>query len=175
MTYLAYAGIGSRSSSQDILDQMTRIARFLAVKSYTLRSGGADGADTAFMHGVNTASLEGYPKLMEIYTPWHNFNNLSGNYILEGASEEAEEIASRYHPAWHKCSSGAKKLHARNTHQILGTDCKSPVRFVLYWCPKGPDGRPQGGTAQALRIAESYEIPMYMIGTPECNAFIGTL
>ena len=33
---------------------------------------------------------------------------------------QAEEIASRIHPAWHKCGKGARKMHTRNVFQVLG-------------------------------------------------------
>lgn len=56
---LLYAGIGSRETPRSILDLMTAIARKLEALGYTLRSGGATGADTAFEEGVE--------RLKEIY------------------------------------------------------------------------------------------------------------
>lgn len=47
-----YAGIGSRNTPADILDLMTHLARRLDSRGYTLRSGGADGADAAFERGA---------------------------------------------------------------------------------------------------------------------------
>ncbi len=49
-----YAGIGSRDTPASILDLMTRIARRLSAREpwgYTLLSGGAAGADSAFERG----------------------------------------------------------------------------------------------------------------------------
>ena len=48
-----YAGIGSRTTPKVILDLMTSFAKIYAGKGYTLYSGGADGADTAFEYGVD--------------------------------------------------------------------------------------------------------------------------
>lgn len=48
-----YAGIGSRKTPKKILEQMRNISSFLAKEGYTLRSGGADGADSAFEDGCD--------------------------------------------------------------------------------------------------------------------------
>jgi predicted Rossmann fold nucleotide-binding protein DprA/Smf involved in DNA uptake len=48
-----YAGIGARSTPPQILSVMTRLASKLEGMGYTLRSGGAAGADTAFERGVS--------------------------------------------------------------------------------------------------------------------------
>ena len=52
-----YAGIGSRKTPKDICELMTRVARYLYFKGYTLRSGAADGADTAFEIGAGQEKL----------------------------------------------------------------------------------------------------------------------
>jgi peptidoglycan/xylan/chitin deacetylase (PgdA/CDA1 family) len=70
-------------------------------------------------------------------------------------TNDAYVIAEKYHPAWTRCSPGAKKLHARNSHQILGKDLQTPCDFVVCWS----DG--SGGTEQALRIAKDYNVPIY--------------
>ena len=48
---MLYTGIGSRETPHHILTLMTEIANILDNIGYTLRSGGADGADTAFALG----------------------------------------------------------------------------------------------------------------------------
>ena len=52
-----YAGVGSRETPPDVLKTMLKIGRYLAVKGYTLRSGGAKGADTALRMGVIAHSV----------------------------------------------------------------------------------------------------------------------
>ena len=47
---------------------------------------------------------------------------------------------------------------ARNTYQVLGLDLMSPVDFVICWTPLGRD---DGGTGQAIRIANAHNIPVY--------------
>lgn len=141
-----YAGIGSRETPPDILALMTKIAVSLAKSGHILRSGGADGADSAFEAGANEK---------EIYLPWLGFN---GNPSKLLPSKEAFIMAEKFHPAWHKCSHAARKLHARNCHQVMGKDLKTPSAFIICWT-KGALGG--GGTGQAIRIAKAHDIPVH--------------
>lgn len=143
-----YTGIGSRETPDNILIKMKRIACDAAGDGLILRSGGADGADLAFENGCDMVQGE-----KEIYLPWKGFNNsLSTLYYIP---EKAFEIASEIHPAWDKCSPGAKKLHARNVLQILGQDLNTPSSTVICWT-KG--GEPVGGTRTALVLAQQLDI-----------------
>lgn len=145
-----YAGIGSRSTPPHVLKEMTRVAENLELSGFTLRSGGAAGADAAFEAGVHD------PKHKEIYLPWRGFNGNSSPYW--GASPEAYKMAEEYHPAWERCSAAARKFHARNSHQIFGWHMNSRVDFVLCWTP---GGEITGGTGQALRIAQHWGAPIF--------------
>src|SRR5690606_1598275 len=93
-----YAGIGSRDTPVAVMQQMGGIASWLASQGYTLRSGGAGGADTAFEMSATKK---------EIYRPPH-------------VTTEALALAAQFHPAWDRCSDYAKRLHARNGFQVLG-------------------------------------------------------
>lgn len=149
-----YAGIGSRKTPKQYIELFKRVAKYLATQGVTLRSGGADGADIAFEIGCDMVNGK-----KEIYIPWKNFNNSNSNLIL--SSNNAVELAQKYHPQWSVLSQGAKKLQARNCHQVLGQDLKTPSHFIICWteCGKG-----QGGTGQALRIAKDYNIPYFDCG-----------
>jgi predicted Rossmann fold nucleotide-binding protein DprA/Smf involved in DNA uptake len=46
-----YAGIGSRETPKEICNKMTEIASLLEKQDFVLRSGGANGADSAFEKG----------------------------------------------------------------------------------------------------------------------------
>jgi hypothetical protein len=150
MNYI-YTGIGSRSTPQSILDKMVNIAKALAGRGYTLRSGAADGADSAFEKGCD---LVCGPK--EIYLPARKFNNSKS--ILYHVGEDALELASTIHPAWDKCSGFAKLLHARNCYQVLGKDLKTPSLFVVCWTE---NGKAVGGTATAINLAIKNNIPVF--------------
>lgn len=151
-----YTGIGSRSTPDDILETMIKSAKRLAELGYTLRSGGANGADTAFEIGAGT--------LKEIYLPWRGFNG--NDSMLTSASNEAFIMAEQFHPAWHKCTDAARKLHARNCHQVLGHNLQFPSKFILCWTP---NAELIGGTAQALRIAIHHNIPIVNMAKPTWN------
>lgn len=139
-----YAGIGSRSTPPQVLVVMTQIAAGLEMAGYTLRSGGADGADTAFATGCSRKV---------IYRPHH-------------ATDEALQLAASVHPAWHCCRSGyVRALHARNCFQVLGDDLATPSDFIVCWTPDGAQTEDEcsirtGGTATAIRLAHRRGIPV---------------
>lgn len=149
-----YTGIGSRETPIDVLNTFINIGRYLGGIGYTLRSGGADGADTAFEIGCDQSQGK-----KEIYIPWYRFNNSTS--MLFNISQEAFEMASLIHPSWERLSDGAKKLHARNCSQILGQDLKTPTKFVVCYTKDGKGG---GGTGQAIRLARQYNIPIFDVG-----------
>jgi hypothetical protein len=166
--YAAYAGIGSRETPGNILGLMRGIARMLADRGYTLRSGGAKGADQAFEYGTPVLVQ------MEIFVPWHGFERrpqtIPDSKLALG---EARSIAEKFHPNWEACSEGARKMHTRNTFQVLGADCHTPSKFVVCWTK---DGKASGGTGQTLRIAEAHKIPIYNLHDPNVRAmFYGEL
>lgn len=148
-----YAGIGSRETPASVQARFFMLASTLGDAGWTLRSGGAEGADAAFERGLAPHHLR------EIYLPWPRFaGNRSALCI---PTPEALELAAQFHPAWERCSSAARRLHARNMHQVLGQDLATPVEFVACWTP---DGRGGGGTGQALRLARAREIPIFDFG-----------
>lgn len=170
----AYAGIGSRKTPADQLERMTRAAVRLARIGYTLRSAGADGADTAFERGAGSRK--------EIFLPWSGFNGHHGATLVS-PTRDAEAIASSVHPAWDRLSFAARKLMARNTHQVLGADCAQPCRFVLCWTPDGAEseadrGFATGGTGQAIALASRRGIPVFNFARADAGErlllFLGT-
>ena len=164
-----YAGIGSRETPAKVLEQMKAVAGFLAMCGYTMRSGGAEGADTAFEIG-HVDQLKEWER-MEIFLPWSGFNNKRPNHkthiCIPDTSEvykQAEQIAEQFHPAWHRLTRGGKALQTRNVFQIMGPDLKSPSHFVVCWTK---DGQATGGTGQAIRIAQAIGIPVYNLFNSE--------
>lgn len=174
--YLPYAGIGSRETPAHILSLMQRIGAELARNGFTLRSGGADGADTAFEQGAVSVQYNGARAGTEIFLPWEGFNGRkygivpfkyeSDDYEASEKYNEALNIAAKYHPNWNACSKGAKQMHTRNVAQVLGYDLLKKAEFVVCWTPNGKGG---GGTGQALRIAKAYNIPVFDLGADTAN------
>jgi hypothetical protein len=94
-----YAGIGHRNTPENILDVMRRLGAFLAANGCVLRSGGAQGADSAFEAGCDEKA-----GAKEIYLPYENYNgNSSTLYDLENF-DEAQAIAAKYHTHWKSLS-----------------------------------------------------------------------
>ena len=153
-----YTGIGSRQTPKEILDRMTHIGKEFAGMGFTLRSGGADGADSAFERGCE--DVNGFK---EIYIPWDGFNNLSSSAGYKiGNHPDAESIMANLHPAWHVCSQGVRKLHTRNVYQVLGADLNTPSVLVVCWTPRG---QIVGGTGQAIRLAIQHNIRVINLAT----------
>jgi hypothetical protein len=147
---MIYAGIGARSTPDEILELMQRAAKGLSNLGYTLRSGGAKGADSAFEAGVSD------PNLKEIFLPFQRFNgNESPRF---GTCRSARLIAKEFHPNWPNLGCRGRDFMARNAYQILGQNLKRPADFVLCWTP---NGKVVGGTGQALRMAAHFQIPVF--------------
>ncbi len=152
-----YTGIGSRETPKEIIDLFKKVAMYLANKDYILRSGGVKGADQAFETGCDEVNVK-----KEIYLPWNRFENSDSNLIVSAdTNSKAYQIAEKFHPYWHNLSQGAKKLQARNSHQVLGGDLNTPTDFIICWTK---NGKGQGGTGQAIRIAKGFDISIFDAG-----------
>jgi len=131
---------------------MTSIATMLAMSGWKLRSGHARGADAAFETGA--CDVPGAP--FEIFVALNAENQpLWFNH------------ARKYHPTWNKLNREAQQLHARNSAIMLGRKLDTPVDFVVCWTPQG---KVQGGTGQALRIAADYSIPVFNLAIDGAEA-----
>lgn len=142
-----YTGVGSRETPQGILSIMRKVATILKTQGYTLRSGGAVGADSAFEQGAG---------------------NDKEIFYASDANAAAMEIAASLHPNWNACNTYAKQLHARNAFQVLGRDLKSPSSFLICWTQDGCQThkhrtRSTGGTGTAISIADKYGVPIFNI------------
>ncbi len=150
-----YCGVGSRETPPRILTMMEQIASHFRDAGYTLRSGHAPGADQAFERGASGRA--------QIFLPWKDFCH---DVAIQGTpyftpDVQATAIARQIHPAWPRLSEGARKLHARNCHQVLGPGLNDPVEFVVCWTK---NGSVVGGTATAIRLARINKIPVYNLG-----------
>jgi len=144
-----YTGVGSRETPEDVREAMTIMASILEDNGYTLRTGDARGADAAFRQGV--ASKE----------------NVKA-YSVDDVNDKALELGKKYHPAWERVGSYGRKLHARNSFQVLGDDLDDPKpsMFLICWTPDGATSDDErsidtGGTGQAISIADDFNIPVY--------------
>lgn len=161
-----YAGIGSRETPAAIGRIMTELAGEMEACSWTLRSGGADGADTFFEDGV-TRIKEKEIFIHKAYVHGRRHDPAAGVYnaSLFPDWDEAMRIASEVHPAWHRCGYDARGLHARNIYQVLGRNfTASDAQFssmVICWAIPDIHGVPEGGTRTAWKVAEMHDIPRF--------------
>lgn len=169
-----YTGIGSRSTPEGILKQMTILAIHLASIGLTLRSGAADGADAAFESGAGSQK--------EIFLPWRGFNSSTSQHYE--VSQEALNLAGQIHPIFNQLKPSVQRLHARNTYQVLGKDLNTPSLFVICYTPCGSEDQStltskSGGTATAIKLASSNSIPVFNLNRPDAinrlYTFIGKL
>jgi len=160
-TPLIYTGVGSREAPPEALSRVARLASALSAAGWILRTGGADGCDAAFLEWSREAGL---------FLPWPYFNRhkaRQGVRVLEKPTREAYEIAAKHHPGWARLERNAQPFHARNVHQVLGADCKTPSAMVVCWTKDGadgttiPTGQETGGTGQAIRIAVAHGVPVF--------------
>ena len=154
---LYYTGVGSRTTPPAMMKAISQLAWWLKMMDYTMRSGAAEGADSAFEEGAGPYS--------HVYTPWPGFG-ASAHIRLARPTVDAIRMAAAVHPAWGKLSAGARALHARNCHQVLGDDLTTPSKFVVCWTPDGCDSertrtRGTGGTATAIVLADRHGIPVF--------------
>jgi len=151
-----YAGVGSRETPEPVLRLMQEIGAGLAAEGWWLRSGGAEGADTAFWQGARLSQGK-----TEIFTA-------KARPEIPGSILDIRDVHLRMmrsvHPAPDRLSSFAAKLMARNGAQVFGLDFAMPSDLVLCWT-KGGTGA--GGTGQAIRLARSVGIPVLDLGAPE--------
>jgi hypothetical protein len=120
------------------------LACALRLGGYWLRSGGAEGADSAFELGAS---------FMKPGTGRHGRARI---FRADDATPMAIEMARRHHPCWGLCDTYARRLHGRNAMIILGPELNEPVKFVLCWTPD----EEKGGTALGIRIARARGIPV---------------
>lgn len=162
MTVNQYAGLGASNTPDDVLCLMNDIGCQLSLKNVILRSNAKRGAASAFEAGCNSA----YPERKQIFLPFEGFNSRSVNEpcVHIGDMKLASNIASRYNRRWRYLKAIERKIVAATTFQILGQDTRSVVRFLICWTGDGSlDGRKTSGgtTGQALRIATTYNVPIY--------------
>lgn len=154
-----YAGIGSRTTPKQCLRLMQEFAYRAAKAGWTLRSGGASGADTAFELGCDDAIG---PK--EIFLPWAQYNQHEST--LYNPSDDARVLASHLHPAWKTLAPSIQRLVARNMHQVLGKTLDLPVQCVICYTADGAErfedySIKTGGTGTAIALASVNNIPVF--------------
>ena len=160
---MIYAGIGSREAPSTVLDRAFIIGQHMARHGHLLRSGKANGCDTAFESGCD--SVRGNK---QIFIPWDRFNRarISQGYIEVNKNlwRDLTQLVKAHHPNYRNLTTHARLLMMRNCHQILGYDLQSPSDLVLFYAPRMSRVNNvvidcTGGTGFAVRLAYKFNIP----------------
>ena len=125
-----YAGIGSRDTPDNILSIMVDLGRRLTELGFTLHSGGAKGADSAFEQGCDKAWGS-----KRIFLPYKGFHGSTSE--LYNIDDDAIIMAQYYHPQGRGMSDYVMKMMARNCYQMLDANLQSPVDFMICWTEGG--------------------------------------
>lgn len=136
-----YTGVGSRSTPQAEQEALFAIAVRLYKAGFTLRSGGAKGADRAFERGA------GEHKII-----------FKAKRVPRWAYDEARKHIPPNRPPFDLMDAHTKALLARDMQQVLGPDGDSPSQFLVCWTPAGLD---DGGTGYAMRCAVAHGVDVY--------------
>lgn len=153
-----YAGIGSRETPQHILTRMTDFGALAVEEGWRLRSGGAIGADSAFHDGAKSCDARS-----EIFVANKGKAGKDPDFLFD-TRDVHYNLMQVFHPKPDALSSFARELMARNGCQLFGVDFKNPTRLVVCYTE---GGSLKGGTAQALRMAQSAGIPILNFGDPK--------
>lgn len=162
------ATIGNRNLSFDAILLCNHIGFALAENDYTLVSGNADGADSAFVDGASKVLNH----KVEIKLPWKSFNanKLKSTYVVGDVyPNEYAILAESLCPNWKSFTYPVKQLFIRNVAIVKET------RFVLAMFANEENmSSKHGGTIFALKIANKYNIP-YLKLNPNSNISISDI
>lgn len=146
-----YTGIGSRETPKDILEVMTKLATVLEHKGYILRTGDAKGADAAFRAGCSNKQVYTIKSLSEISEEMHDicYNDLITLH---------PNVNAVMRKPW------AKEYLMRDSLQVRGNHPNDTLsHFVVCWTK---DAGLNGGTAQAMRLANKLGVEIYNLANP---------
>lgn len=157
-TYKFYTGVGSRETPNHIHKMMWEIATFLYADGFTLRSGKARGADSAFESGAG---------------------NNTQIFLAKDCTDESMAIAAslwkpEFPVPFHRMKEFGKLLHGRNPFQVLGPRLNpaDKSKFLICWTKDGCKTHVQrtvntGGTGTAISVASLHNVPVYNLGNAE--------
>jgi hypothetical protein len=175
-----YAGVGSRETPADVLALMEALGERLAAERWLLRTGLSPGADQAFYRGALHGGGD-----VELYLPWPRFQEHArldaereSVRALAQPSAAACELAQRFHRDWEALEQPARRLLARDAHEVLGADLQSPAALLVCWTADGSlDGAElyDDGTGQTLRIASEHGIAVLNLARPEHVELLGAI
>ncbi len=174
---ISYAGIGTRDINSFEMIRIRTIAKQLAKKNYILYSGNAEGSDVAFQAGSNSQCVlmlpwSGFNR--EVYDPGASIESFDLGDSVEGLASIEMFRGQKVHPNPRALDRfpGGKRMMARNYHQVFGYRQYPTVSFVVF-CANEKNGKVDGGTGQAVRLARIAGIPTFNIRTEGWGKALG--
>ncbi len=152
-----YSGIGAKDTPPAMMAIIDKIGVHMARHGYILRSGGAEGASTAFEQACDRAKGK-----KEIYLPWQAFNK--NRSMLYTVPDRAMSIVREFNPVWSTQNEASRKVQARYAMVLLGRNLAHPSACVICYTK---EGKLKGGTGQALQVAQKHGIPVFNLGAFE--------
>ena len=152
----------------------------MAELGYTLRSGAAEGSDTAFQEGVCKVD----PKLTQIWLPKPNFNKKKVQHKYpkcnyHNINEDMIDYAGNRYlslciiPYWDNLEEDIKRFHGRNYYQVFGVQSvvkgfpsDPDTRVCIYAAPE-KNGVVEGGTRSAVYLSRYLGVPTYNVLIPK--------
>jgi len=168
-----FTGIGSRILPTDKtkLQLLVNIANRLNMLGFTSRTGDAPGTDMLFKKHSNG--------LVESYLPWKNFNDSPSAFYTQPPM--AYTLAASNHKWWDTLKDSVKKLMARNSLQVLGSELNEESDFVVVYTLDGCNHYTNrkdttGGSGLAISLASKLGIPVYNItNESDCKKILNML
>lgn len=172
------ACIGSRILPPTALAWCRRIGAALAWAGWTVHTGGAPGADTAFAEWVAAAIQAGAPGHLVLHLPWPGFAaalrrhleaTISGQWVCDARPFPPEELAAAAarHPAGPRLAPATQRLLARDGRLLRPDPHGPPVARLIAWPAPLPHGR---GTRYTIRWAQALGIPVDRLDVPAVQA-----
>lgn len=160
----AYAGIGTTTCSEKEKDLILKISNKMSER-FICYSGNALGSDITFQKGSN--------KKCVIFLPWKTYNINEYNpkdsldYYVLGNDKEGLESVRKFHKYPHKLTKGGFSMMSRNYYQVMGYSKYPKISCIIccadYHINEISQMEVEGGTGQAVRIANSLNIPIVNI------------
>lgn len=157
-----YTGIGSRNISGEERELIFNIAVKMSEEGYTLRSGGAEGSDTAFEEGCLSVSGE-----LEVYRPTRS-PNMKGYHLVPNDLQfnyAKTRLSIDIIPWFSYMKPYSQRIHSRNFYQVVGFD--NVCSHVTIYASDEDEEGVKGGTRTAVMVSRSLKIPTYNLRIPE--------
>lgn len=160
---MVFACIGSRETPDDVLFRLKALGKAFVWAGHLIVSGNCAGPDQAFARGGNSVD----ETKVSLFVPWCGYEAQAIHpanmvFVLDfmdvARVQAAAEIGQALHPAWHRLSLAARRMHTRNVLLVQEAD-----RVYGYL---NHEKLGKGGTGMGFRVAKHLSIPTWDLSDP---------